>query len=92
MAAGYEVTKPVLDQKMAAAIVQVRDGLDEVQKIAKFLSRTDDASLVGLGYNDDEVYLIRLAFEKMEALRKTAVGETGGTNHFEVSEKLTGLE
>lgn len=84
--AGLQVTRSVLDTKSAEAVLAVREAFDKVAAIAAYLSNVQDETLTGipLGYDADEVYLLRTTFEQLDALQVQPILDT--------ARKLTGLE
>lgn len=91
MALGYEVTKPVFDTKVAEAVVAVREALEKVEAIAKWLNNhpgagEEDPLVQDFGYNTDEAYAVRLYFETVDTIR------TNNQNIADVGRKMTGLE
>lgn len=92
MTVGLEVTKAVLDMKIADAVMSVRSALDKVETIASWLvnhptvDSVDPLTLEPFGYTADEAYAVRLYFESVEGIR------TSNPNLSAVGRKMTGLE
>ena len=90
MAAGYEVSKSLIDMKTGDSVLALRQSFEKIETVAKWLTTQVDTEngdpLLGMGYSADEAYLIRNTFEQLEALR------TSNTALWEQARKLTGLE
>jgi hypothetical protein len=95
MRVGIEVSKDLLNARAGDVVVQLRDALARVGRVAEFLGRTTDEDLGRLGLTEDEAYLLRVAFERLDTVRLVAYGQAAVTDpvdHFEHASKLTGLE
>lgn len=90
MALGFEITKPILDQKAAEAVLAVRKALDKVENVAKWLSNhpngETDPLVTDFGYTLDEAYALRLYFETVDSIRVNNVAIS------DIGRKMTGLE
>jgi hypothetical protein len=90
MALGIEITKPILDQKAAEAVLAVRRALDMVENVAKWLANhpngTTDPLVTDFGYTEDEAYALRLYFQTVDTIRVDNVAIS------DVGRKMTGLE
>lgn len=90
MTVGYDVSKGQLDIRVGEAAVDLRRALDKVERIKLYL---DDhpgydatSDLVGLGYTEDEAYLLQDVFMKLDTIRTTHADALA------TARKLTGLE
>jgi hypothetical protein len=92
MTLGIEVTKPILDGKVAQAVIAVRTALEKVEAIQAWLSNhpvvdnVDPLMEEPFDYNADEAYAIRYYFGTVDGIRtnNTAISDAG--------RKMTGLE
>lgn len=77
--AGLEVTRPMLDQKAAEAVLSLRHVYEKIQTMNAFLNNIHaddpDGDLMtksqedgGFGYTADEAYLIRTLFQGLDGL------------------------
>lgn len=97
--AGFEVTKGLIDQKAGEAVVRLRDAFDLIEILSVFLSNVPSSGGDGLetiyGFSPDDAYLLRLTFEKLNALRLAAYAHGGPNNDepsaFDYGNKFTGL-
>lgn len=90
MAIGTTVTKGTVDVRVSEAAVALRGALERVERLKLWL---DDhpgydatSDLVGLGYTEDEAYLLHDVFTKLDAIRTTH------SDGLALARKLTGLE
>jgi hypothetical protein len=92
MTLGIEVTKPVLDSKMAQAVIAMRAALEKVETIQAWLANhpvvdgVDPLVEEPFDYNVDEAYAIRLYFGSVDSIR------TNNVNISDIGRKMTGLE
>lgn len=91
MSLGYEVTKPVLDQKVAQAALVLRDAFERIETITKWLANhpkdgANEPLVITYEYTADEAYAMRLFFETFDAVR------VANSSTFDVGRKMTGLE
>lgn len=88
--AGIEVTKSVIDTRVAEAVLALRLAFDKIENVAKFLANNPNGETDPLisvyGYSADDAYLIRLVFESFESTR------VNNATMFDTSRKLTGLD
>ena len=92
MTVGIDVTKPMLDAKVAQAVISVRNALEKVETIQAWLANhpvedgVDPLMAEPFGYTEDEVYAMRLYFGTVDGIR------TNNTNIADTGRKMTGLE
>jgi hypothetical protein len=92
MALGLEVTKPVLDNKVAQAVLGLREAFESVETIAAWLANhpvlegADPLTTEPYGYSADEAYALRFFFETFNAVK------SANTNAFNAGRKMTGLD
>ena len=92
MTLGIEVTKPMLDGKVAQAVLAVRSALERVEAIQSWLANqpvvdgVDPLTLEPFGYNADEAYAMRLYFGTVDNIR------TSNPSISDAGRKMTGLE
>lgn len=91
--AGIEVTRQMLDQKMAASLVKLREAYEQVGIVAQWFENHPAPGADPLvdvngpyGYTTDEAYAMRLVFQNLETSR-TDLAPT-----FDIATQLTGLE
>jgi hypothetical protein len=92
--AGYPVNRQVLDNRVGALVVQVREVLEDVQRIHAFLAAELDADLVTMGYTQGEVDLLKSSFTDLDKLARIANGsavQADASNFFFWAKNLTGL-
>jgi hypothetical protein len=89
---GFNVTKDMLDNKAAQAVMAMRSALEKIQAIQAWLANQPDVDGVDpltsapFGYSADEAYALRLYFGTVDGMR-TANAATS-----ELGRKMTGLE
>jgi hypothetical protein len=93
MALGFDVTKQMLDMKVAQAALQLRSAFEHIETINVWLSNhpndgtnPDPLTLEPFGYSSDEAYAMRLYFQTFDGVR------TANQSTFDVGRKMTGLE
>lgn len=92
MTLGIEVTKQMLDAKVAQAVISVRSALEKVQAIQAWLvnqpvvDNVDPLTQAPFDYTADEAYAIRLYFGSVDSIR------TNNASISDVGRKMTGLE
>lgn len=92
MTLGIEVTKQMLDGKVAQAVISMRSALEKVEAIQAWLANhpvvdnVDPLTQEPYNYTDDEVYAMRLYFGQVDSIR------TSNTTISDVGRKMTGLE
>jgi hypothetical protein len=91
MSLGLDVSKPVLDQKAAQAVLELRSALDKHETIAAWLANHPvvdavDPLIEEFGYTADEAYALRYYFEGVENIR------AANANLISTGRKMTGLE
>jgi hypothetical protein len=90
MSLGFDVTKPILDQKAAQAVLAVREAFDQVETVTKWLANhpnpgTDPLTQDPFNYTADEAYALRNYFETMDGVRTTQAAT------LDIGRKMTGL-
>lgn len=92
MTLGIEVTKQMLDGKVAQAVISVRSALEKVEAVQSWLSNhpvvnnVDPLTQEPFNYTDDEVYAMRFYFGSVDNLR------ISNFNVSDVGRKMTGLD
>lgn len=92
MTLGIEVTKQMLDGKVAQAVIAVRSALEKAEAIQAWLANhpvvdnVDPLTQDPYGYTEDEAYAMRLYFGTVDTIR------TGNANISDIGRKMTGLE
>ena len=93
MALGFDVTKQMLDAKVAQAALQLRSAFEHIDTINSWLENhpvpngtADPLTLEPFGYTSDEAYAMRVYFQTFSTLRE----DNAAT--FDVGRKMTGLE
>lgn len=92
MTLGFDVTKQMLDQKAAQAVIAVRAALERVEAIQSWLANhpvvdnVDPLTAEPFSYSADEAYALRLYFGTVDGIR------TSNQTISDVGRKMTGLE
>jgi hypothetical protein len=92
MTLGFDVTKQMLDTKVAQSVLAVRSALEKVEGIQAWLANhpvvdnVDPLMVEPFGYTADEAYAMRFYFGTVDGIR------TSNTNISDVGRKMTGLE
>lgn len=93
MSLGFDVTKPMLDAKVAQAALQLRSAFEHIETITMWLANhpnngtdPDPLTLEPFSYSVDEAYAMRLYFTTFDGVRTT------NQSTFDVGRKMTGLE
>lgn len=92
MTIGIEVTKQMLDAKVAQAVISVRSALEKVEAIQSWLANhpvmdnVDPLTQEPFNYTADEAYAMRFYFGTVDSIRtnNSAISDAG--------RKMTGLE
>lgn len=95
MQVGIPVSKELLNARAGETVVALRESLARVERLAAFLGRTTEQDLAALGLDADEAYLLRVAFERLDTVRKVAYGQAAvadPVDHLAYASQLTGLE
>ena len=94
MAAGFQVTRSALDQRIGAIVVAGEAWFDDANRMASWLAAQVDADLVALGYTQAEVTAMKGAFVDLANLRATAYGQRAqspASNFWFNATKLRGI-
>lgn len=94
MAAGFQVTKDALNQRLGSVVVAGESWFEDVERVAAWLAATPDATLTALGFTTDDVAQVKSAFADLDNLRLTAYGQraqTPASNFFFWASKLRGI-
>lgn len=92
MTLGIEVTKQMLDGKVAQTVVAVRSALEKVASVQAWLANhpvvdnVDPLTQEPFGYTEDEAYAMRMYFGTVDQIR------VNNANISDVGRKMTGLE
>lgn len=92
--AGYAVNQQVIDNRVGALVVQVREVLEDVQRVNTFLADQTDADLEAMGYTAEEVTTLKSAFTDLDKLSDIANGQgvqAAPSDFFFHAKNLTGL-
>lgn len=98
MAAGFQVTRDALNQRLGAIVVSGEAWFEDVERLAAWLAAATEAELVALGFtnspNGGEVAAMKSALADLENLRLTAYGQRAqpaASNFFFWAAKLRGI-
>lgn len=92
MTLGFDVTKQMLDQKAASAVIAMRSALEKVEALQSWLANKPEVNGVDpltqepFNYTVDEAYVLRLYFGTVDGIR------TSNTAMSDLGRKMTGLE
>lgn len=95
MGVGYSTDRGQVDATLGGLVVTLRDRLRQAEHIGNWLYQKTDEDLLEMGYNEDDVVILRDAVGALAALKRVAFGEAeqnGPNNFFFSAAKLTGLE
>jgi hypothetical protein len=95
MAIGYSVSKESIDSRLGAAVVSLRNSLDDIVRIKLWLDETSDAALIALGYSQDDVNLARASFNALNQLRSVGYGQAtvaSADNFFFFAKRIAGVQ
>jgi hypothetical protein len=95
MSVGIPVDKATLDRTIGNCIIGLHNQFATIEKIQAYLAARDTPTLMGMGYTEDDVTLVKSAFSQLTAL--IAIAEGQGTqaeenNFFFFADQLTGLQ
>ena len=94
MSLGFQTDKGAIDSWAPTVIIDLRQALDNVQRIKAWLDTQVDADLTALGYSSAEVAVLKSAFTDLDKLAQIAHGQAtqAQANDFLFwPRKLTGL-
>lgn len=94
MAAGFQVTKDALNQRLGSVVVSGEAWFEDVERLAAWLAATPDADLESLGFSTSDVAQMKSALADLENLRLTAYGQrtqSPASNFFFWASKLRGI-
>jgi hypothetical protein len=94
MAAGFQVTKDALNQRLGSIVVAGEAWFEDVERLAAWLAATPDADLVALGFTSGDAAQMKSAFTDLDNLRQTAYGQRAqpaASNFFFWAAKLRGI-
>lgn len=94
MTAGFQVTRPSLDQRVGAIVVAGEAWFEDVERLKTWLDTQTDADLIALGYAQAEVDVLKSSFTDLHNLRQVAYGQgtqAAANNFFFWGSKLRGI-
>jgi hypothetical protein len=90
MSAGFPADKLTIDARAGQLAMTLRDTLRQVQLFKTFLDSKNDAALIGLGYNQADVDLLRASYTDLNKLQQiaNAAATQSATSDFFFNAKL----
>lgn len=76
MTVGFPSDKPAIDARAGDIARRVRDVFTDVQRFQTFLAGMTDEALLAVGYDLDDVALLKSSYVQLDALRLVATGQT----------------
>ena len=91
MALGFDVTKEMLNAKVAQAALQLRNAFENIETVKLWLDNhpgggTDPLTQEPYNFSEDEAYAMRLYFQNWNQVR------ADNAANFDLGRKMTGLE
>jgi hypothetical protein len=94
MGVGFPINKTTIDARLGSLVIQIRDGLEDAERINDVLTGIPDADLTAQGYTLDDVATLKSAVSALAALSRVADGrqsQAQANDFLFFPRRLTGL-
>lgn len=94
MAAGFPIDKQQIDAKVGQVVLNLREACEDARAFKVWLDEQTDEVLLGYGYTEADVTLVRAAVAALDKLARIAVAQEtqpAADDFFFHARRLTGL-